>query len=66
VRVGDLIIDHDIGMSGIIIEFLPNHKHRNRPELGDQPLDHFRVLYQDGHLELVNYQDKIEVINEGR
>jgi hypothetical protein len=66
VKVGDLIMDHDIGMSGIIVELLPNHKHRKRPELGDQPLDHFRVLYQDGHLELINYEDKVVVINESR
>ena len=64
-KVGDIIMDHDIGQSGVVIERLPRVKPKRRPEINDSR-EHFRVLYEDGHFELINCDDTVEVINESR
>ena len=61
-KVGDLIMDHDLGQSGIVVEFV---KRRNA-NMGAGPVVHnyYRVLYDDGNLELVCAAiDAVEVIS---
>ena len=64
-KVGDIIIDHDIGQSAIIIELLPSSQPNHRSVICESR-EHFRAMYEDGHFELINCDDTIEVINENR
>ena len=50
-KVGDLIMDHDLGQTGIVVEFV---KRRNVMR-GTCPVVHnyYRVLYEDRLMELV-------------
>mgnify|MGYP004365326267 CR=1 FL=1 len=64
-KVGDIIMDHDIGQTGIIIERLPRSQPNHRSVVCESR-EHFRVLYEDGHFELINCDDTVEVVNESR
>lgn len=57
-KVGDLIMDHDLGQTGVVVEFV---KRRN---VGRHVHSYYRVLYDDGNLELVCAAiDDVEVIS---
>lgn len=61
-KVGDLIMDHDLGQAGVVVEFV---KRRNVMR-GSCPVVHnyYRVLYEDGNMELVCAAiDGVEVIS---
>ena len=61
-KVGDLIMDHDLGQTGVVVEFA---KRRN-VMVGNCPVVHnyYRVLYEDGNMELVCAAiDGVEVIS---
>jgi hypothetical protein len=62
VKVGDLIMDHDLGQTGIVVEFA--HR-RNVVRVRCTVVhNYYRVLYEDGNLELVCAAiDDVEVIS---
>ena len=61
-KVGDLIMDHDLGQTGIVVEFA----HRRSVMMGTCPQVHnyYRVLYEDGLVELACAAiDSVEVVS---
>ena len=50
VKVGDLIFDYDLGMSGIVLKVMDECK-----ELGNLPVDeyYYEVMYDDGTIDAV-------------